>query len=200
MYCKKCGKQIPDDSRFCPLCGTDNAMEAPEEVTETISFQASSEYDSNERFPEKQKEKGKAKIVWAIIALAIVGIAVFAAITFFNPVSSNTNDSGIQVYAFKSARKTVHTAGSIDDLKSFYSKYYLYKDGNKWALFDPKTKAELKIDNSDGMKEVEQSGSKAIAYYIIDGEKWAVFTYVRVSQSEEESIISAIKSKPSLFP
>ena len=22
MFCKKCGANIPDDSRFCPVCGT----------------------------------------------------------------------------------------------------------------------------------------------------------------------------------
>ena len=31
MYCYKCGKQIPDDSRFCPFCGAEVRM--PEEVT-----------------------------------------------------------------------------------------------------------------------------------------------------------------------
>lgn len=23
MYCKHCGKQIADESKFCPFCGTD---------------------------------------------------------------------------------------------------------------------------------------------------------------------------------
>lgn len=27
MFCRKCGKQIPDDSDFCPKCGTRNVIE-----------------------------------------------------------------------------------------------------------------------------------------------------------------------------
>lgn len=27
MFCRKCGKQIPDNSDFCPKCGTRNAIE-----------------------------------------------------------------------------------------------------------------------------------------------------------------------------
>lgn len=27
MFCRKCGKEIPDDSDFCPKCGTRNAVD-----------------------------------------------------------------------------------------------------------------------------------------------------------------------------
>lgn len=27
MFCRKCGRQIPDDSDFCPKCGTQNCVE-----------------------------------------------------------------------------------------------------------------------------------------------------------------------------
>ena len=30
MYCMKCGKEIPDDARFCPHCGATTASVAPE--------------------------------------------------------------------------------------------------------------------------------------------------------------------------
>ena len=29
MYCKECGKQIPDDARFCPACGFDQQKKTP---------------------------------------------------------------------------------------------------------------------------------------------------------------------------
>lgn len=29
MFCSKCGKQIPDDSTFCPFCGNAVAQAAP---------------------------------------------------------------------------------------------------------------------------------------------------------------------------
>ena len=30
MYCRKCGKKIPDEARFCPYCGTEVII--PEEI------------------------------------------------------------------------------------------------------------------------------------------------------------------------
>ena len=32
MFCRKCGKQIPDEARFCPYCGTQVMI--PEEEVE----------------------------------------------------------------------------------------------------------------------------------------------------------------------
>ncbi len=32
MFCRKCGKEIPDDSEFCPKCGTRNVIENVIEV------------------------------------------------------------------------------------------------------------------------------------------------------------------------
>ncbi len=33
MYCKNCGKEIPEHSRFCPECGTNLLLETPNQVT-----------------------------------------------------------------------------------------------------------------------------------------------------------------------
>ena len=32
MFCRHCGKQIPDDSKFCPGCGAETALENAEPV------------------------------------------------------------------------------------------------------------------------------------------------------------------------
>jgi hypothetical protein len=44
MYCKKCGKQIPDNSAFCPKCGAsqggDNVLASPETRWETCEIYA----------------------------------------------------------------------------------------------------------------------------------------------------------------
>lgn len=34
MFCTKCGKQIPDDSKFCPYCG--NPAETPENMQKRV--------------------------------------------------------------------------------------------------------------------------------------------------------------------
>ncbi len=33
MFCRKCGKQIPDDSDFCPKCGTQNCVEIDDKIS-----------------------------------------------------------------------------------------------------------------------------------------------------------------------
>lgn len=33
MFCRKCGKPLPEDSRFCPACGTPVAFEGDAEVS-----------------------------------------------------------------------------------------------------------------------------------------------------------------------
>lgn len=60
MYCRICGKEIPDDSRFCPYCGREvvvsasaadgsQAADAPEETsaphTKRFTFPADTTYD-----------------------------------------------------------------------------------------------------------------------------------------------------------
>lgn len=32
MFCRKCGKEIPNDSKFCPKCGTQNVIEVGSKV------------------------------------------------------------------------------------------------------------------------------------------------------------------------
>ena len=49
MFCKKCGKEIPDDSAFCPKCGAQVNMEQPS--GENSSF----DYYANQAKQEVQK-------------------------------------------------------------------------------------------------------------------------------------------------
>ena len=42
MYCKECGKQIDDDSKFCSHCGTRLVTEIPK----TVTFQTTNEINS----------------------------------------------------------------------------------------------------------------------------------------------------------
>lgn len=68
MFCQNCGKQIEDESRFCPYCGVKNASEVEKK---------------NQDIPDK-KEKGVRKkkklpiIIIAIGILFILGIVIFS--------------------------------------------------------------------------------------------------------------------------
>lgn len=36
MYCKNCGKQMEENCRFCPYCGTENVPEAGQEKQQAV--------------------------------------------------------------------------------------------------------------------------------------------------------------------
>ena len=64
MFCSYCGKKIPDDSEFCPMCGND----LRENVQDSIK------YDSSAIHKEKAKT-GKIIIV-AVLAVMIAGAGI----------------------------------------------------------------------------------------------------------------------------
>lgn len=89
MYCKNCGKQIPDDSLFCQFCGTKVTQmeeQIKQPVQETVSFEDENIQFEYEDTPSTNKnilaDKG-IRIIALILAcmlalgLATNGIALF---------------------------------------------------------------------------------------------------------------------------
>ena len=68
MYCKNCGKEIEEGSRFCPHCGAENASATGE--------------SSKPAAPVNKKEQKKKKpliiAIVAVVILLVLGIAVFS--------------------------------------------------------------------------------------------------------------------------
>lgn len=78
MFCKKCGKQIKDDARFCPYCGTGVGL--------------SDETQSKINSTYMKKKKTKWPLVLAFFVLAIsVGIAMSYAGRKADNVKKNNN-------------------------------------------------------------------------------------------------------------
>lgn len=105
MFCRKCGKEFPDDSMFCPKCGTAVFNEKEPEVPETIQ-EAKKTVNDNAVFHDiessptniKPKANGEDEVVeqrnhWktAIIILIIAALLIAAAlfIFYYNPPSRN---------------------------------------------------------------------------------------------------------------
>ena len=66
MYCKKCGREVEDDAKFCPFCG-ENLQE------NTVTYTAASSYDGN----SSDKSRGLAMILACIGFVFVAGIHRF---------------------------------------------------------------------------------------------------------------------------
>ncbi len=89
MYCNQCGKQIPDDAKFCHHCGSAiGAIQNNEPTNE--------QPEKKPQRPKKKKEKpdkapasgGKRKWIFIVVAVVVVGI-VAAAIGVINVVKNH---------------------------------------------------------------------------------------------------------------
>lgn len=76
MFCKKCGKQIRDDARFCPYCGTGTALSSKNQNTANIV--------------KKKKRIWPLIIAFFIIAIS-VGIGISYATRRTDNVKKNNN-------------------------------------------------------------------------------------------------------------
>ncbi|MBR5174298.1 MAG: zinc-ribbon domain-containing protein [Bacteroidales bacterium] len=82
MYCKKCGKQIADDSVFCQFCGTAqdvNKKDTPAVETVTPADEMKDDNPSENKFSfgklsEKQKVWLGIYVVWFFLNLSFVFI------------------------------------------------------------------------------------------------------------------------------
>ena len=65
MFCTKCGKQIPDDSKFCPYCG--NPAETPENMQKHVD-------KPTPYIPDKppQTSSKKSTVIASVIGIAIL--------------------------------------------------------------------------------------------------------------------------------
>ena len=94
MFCKKCGKEIPDDSAFCPKCGAQVNMAHPS--GENSSF----DYYANQAKQEVQKYN-----IWAIVGFVLSLVPLIFPLGMFSLVVG-TSAFVISIFAAKQTKAT----------------------------------------------------------------------------------------------
>lgn len=80
MYCESCGKQIPDDSRFCEFCGT--AIKVKSDVKPVVEKKVSKPELKPTKSKPIQVTKPKSKFkLFPILLVAIIGAGVYFGIS-----------------------------------------------------------------------------------------------------------------------
>lgn len=83
MFCSKCGKQIDDDSRFCPFCG--NVIKAGSVQKDTKDFASNMQGSVKSATAEGQKVKKPAPVKLIACGAAAAAVLVIACIFIFRP-------------------------------------------------------------------------------------------------------------------
>ncbi len=74
MFCRNCGHEIPDDSKFCESCGA---------VLQNDARQVSPKYDGgnytkNEALDKSSGTKGGLPLIVTIVFLAVIAYGIFS--------------------------------------------------------------------------------------------------------------------------
>lgn len=70
MYCPNCGKQLPDNTRFCHYCGAEQAAPAPAQPARPDYYAAPQ--------PKKKSKAGPIIAIAAVVAALLLGVFVVA--------------------------------------------------------------------------------------------------------------------------
>lgn len=97
MYCKQCGSQLPDDSKFCQFCGCKietNANKQQEEAVYVEDYHSSSSFNSTQTSTNSSAD-GYATVGLILGALTfIVGVTCIPGLVFSIMGLKSTKNKG----------------------------------------------------------------------------------------------------------
>lgn len=98
MFCKNCGTQLADGTKFCPSCGSSTDPNAPVTPAPQVAPQAATvtpKVKTPKNFGSAATDKYSMPL-WKILYLVAVGLTLFSMILFFLPtlgMRSNWGDA-----------------------------------------------------------------------------------------------------------
>jgi len=98
MYCRKCGKEIKDNSKFCPYCGNEMsvAQSSPSvtdrpELNSDIGTHTTDEQEDPPTSEKKAASRPKWVVPVAVVSsVAVIGVVVFMGVRFMQKPSETT--------------------------------------------------------------------------------------------------------------
>lgn len=124
MFCKNCGKELPDDARYCHYCGTEQLN------TETVQEVAPN--GGSNVLPAETPRKKSHGFLKFLIVVVIIGACIFGIVKFVqyqqskHEVGEGTtqgNHDGDKHLLKRSANRNDISVSSDLDLASFGGKY-----------------------------------------------------------------------------
>ncbi len=173
MFCPKCGGKLPDDSRFCSLCGEKIVGTTPEIQTEQKAEDtpASAPAIPKPNFVQFKKKVGSKKIIGIAAAAIVLVVAIWGLSALFSGSGSDNayaylSDGKYELITNLNKDQTIEIASSksdttLDNLLAFSpdGKYiYYYTKYDSYSETGSLCRAEygkLKEDSSKNDKYIE---------------------------------------------
>lgn len=156
MFCKNCGKELPDDARYCHYCGT--------EQFNTETMQESVPNGEPKPLPAETPPKKSHGFLIFFIVVVIIGICIFGIVKFVQYQRSERdvgvgttqgNHDGDKHLLKRSANRDDISVSSDLDLASFGGKYSIIPQTDIDGL-------EITINYLDSNRNVLQSLVKSL--------------------------------------
>ncbi len=146
MYCKNCGAQIPDDSKFCVKCGTnmvetesENGGELPsQKEASTSPIKKKEDTDNAKKSSDFLKNPKKLRILIAVMACVIVLCLVFVVIHIVN----THNEENISSSYTSSTNSDFSVSSSSSESNISISNFF---DGGSFDVSHPNDDENLKL-------------------------------------------------------
>nr|DAN07494.1 MAG TPA: zinc-ribbon domain protein [Caudoviricetes sp.] len=185
MYCKNCGEQIPENSKFCLNCGAVVSTYEPEPTDSPTTSEQMVE-------PEKQKEnKGCGRI----LVLFGVCVILFAIVIQGMGESAGTSSSTPALPAVASTVESVQSGPPLSPRQQQIRS--AFENGAQWDIEDT---IKRLLKNPDTAKFTHNKGSWSADNAILTGDGSVNYTNASGKSVTETFTVSVITTDEHYFP
>lgn len=185
MYCKNCGEQIPESSKFCLNCGAVVSAYEPKSAEPPIIHEQA-------RDPEEQKEK---KGCGRILVLFGVCVILFAIVIQGMGESNDTSSVTPALPAVASTTESVQTEAALSPRQQQIRA--AFEDGAQWGIEDT---IKRLLKNPDSAEFTHNKGGWSADNAILAGDGSVKYTNASGNSVTEPFTVSIITTDKVYFP